>query len=324
MVDFNLQHVSIVTRSIEMRMQAVSPLIGLLLLSPSGVWAVAEKQPTLRARPPEWSTEVNEVFFVDARKHLSGERPQPVSPLDEAARDTKLSTNVQKSSKWSALIEADTLTTEVKRIHNQLGTLLARPGAFKSGGHADCRRNFSLLALLFGVAAEYDQEVRWQPLASRTRALCSQAAKHCEQPSDKSFALATEVHAQIAELLSGQMNDRRVPNGEEPIDRGQLMLSMELTVEEKISPRLASQKDFRRRRSEVAHESQLLAVLARTICRVPYDYADDVSFVELAREMQRASRQLTKASHEGAYEAARQAAGRVTRSCSECHDVYRE
>jgi hypothetical protein len=101
------------------------------------------------------------------------------------------------------------------------------------------------------------------------------------------------------------------------------MLRMEMALEENISPWLANRKEFRRHKSDVAHESQLLAVLARTICREEYDFADDEGFVEIARKMGRATRQLTEASEQGDYESARQAAGRVTQSCSDCHDGYR-
>ena len=64
-------------------------------------------------------------------------------------------------------------------------------------------------------------------------------------------------------------------------------------------------------------------MLARTICREDYDFADDEAFVEIAHELGRASRELTEASERGDYEAARQAVGRVIQSCSDCHESYR-
>jgi len=305
-----------------MRKRAIMVLI-VLLLSPPGVWARAEDQLPLRARPPQWSADVVEVFFEDSRKHLAGDRPTREPAVSPAAATTSEATDLQGDTKWSALIEAGALTVEVKSVLNRLISLLARAGSFKSGGNADCRREFSLLAVLFGVVDQYDQEIRWQQQAVRMRALCTQAAHACETASDESFALAADVHSQIADLLRGQSMSRQTPAAEAPIDRGQLMQRMELAVEENISPWLANRKEFRRRKSDVAHESQLLAVLARTIRREGYDFADDETFVEIARQLGRASRELTEASEQGNYEAAQQAIGRVTQSCSDCHDGYR-
>lgn len=306
-----------------MRKRAIMVLI-VLLLSPPGVWAGTEDQPKLRARPPQWSADVVEVFFEDARKHLAGDRPSRARAVSPAAATTNEVTDLQGDTKWSTLIEAGALTAEVKSVHNRLISLLARAGSFKSGGNADCRREFSLLVVLFGVVDEYDQEIRWQQEAVRMRALCSQAAHACETASDESFALAADVRSQIADLLRGQSMSRQMPAAEAPIVRGQLMQRMELAVEENISPWLANRKEFRRRKSDVAHESQLLAVLARTICREGFEFADDEAFVEIARELGWASRELTEASEQGNYEAARQAIGRLTQSCSDCHDGYRD
>ncbi len=305
-----------------MRKWAITVLI-VLLLSPPGVGAGADDQPPRRARPPQWSTDVVKVFFEDARKHLAGDRPTRAPAVSSAAATTSEATDLQDDTKWSTLIEADALTVEVKSVHNRLISLLARAGSFKSGGNADCRREFSLLAVLFGVVDQYDQEIRWQQEAVRMRALCTQAAHACETASDESFALAADVRLQIADLLRGQSISRQASDTVAPVDRGQLMQRMELAVEENISPWLANRKEFRRRKSVVAHESQLLAVLARTIRREGYDFADDEDFVEITRELGRASRELTEASEQGNYEAARQAIGRVTQSCSNCHDGYR-
>ena len=305
-----------------MRKRDIQALFLLLALSPNA-WAGTEGQPPLRARPPGWSADVVEVFFEDTREHLIGERPQPASTGFLAAAIASGPVDNQAEMKWSTLIEEDAITMEVKLIQNRLILLLSRAGSFKSGGNVDCRHEFSLLATLFGVVDEYDQEVRWQQEAARMRGLCSRAAQACETASDESLALADDASSQIADLLNGQSVSRQEPGEVMPIDRSQLMLRMELAMEESISPWLASRKAFRRRKSDVVHESQLLAMLARIICREGYEFADDEGFVEIGRGMELASRELTEASERGNYEAAREAAGRVTQSCSDCHDGYR-
>ena len=295
----------------------------LLVTSCSSSSAAVANQSNTRARPPKWTADVGEVFFEDARKHFQGERPQ--SPVQGSPRSEPSQTpsKVPANLHWSSFVEPDTLTAEVKRIHYRLGAQLSSAGKFKSGGNAVCRRDLSMLTVLFHVIGEYDQEIRWRELAEQVRVSCSQVAQYCEQPSDESLTMAKGIHERLADLLSGQSKGWPDAGLEVLVDRGQLMLRMELAMEEALSPWLATRKEFRRRKTQVAHESQMLAMLARVICQPQYEYADDESFVELARKMDRASRQLTEASQQGDYEAAREALGRVTQSCGECHEGYR-
>jgi len=305
-----------------MRIRKFTAVLVLLINVPHA-WSSAADKPAVRARPPKWSADDVRVFFDDARVQLSGDRPSAEvtdSPVTIAADK---STQNPGAKKWSNLIKENALAMEVKRIHNRLSALIARAGRFKGSGNVDCRRDFSLLAMLFEVIADYDQEVRWQREAAGMHNLCAEAALACEKASDESLALAASVNEQLGELLSGQPNVREESVEETAVDRGQLMLCMELALEENISPWLASKKEFRRRKPEVAHQSQLLAMLAQTISREGFDFADDEAFVQIARELERASLQLTDASEQGDYDAARQAAGRVTQSCSECHEGYR-
>jgi hypothetical protein len=297
--------------------------ITMLLFCLPAIWAGAEGQSPLRARPPVWGKDAVKIFFEDAREHLHGQRPQPRAAVASVAAGSDVQPQVSGDLKWSTLIEPDALTTEIKRTHTRLTPLLARAGRFKAGASADARREFTMLAELFGVVGQYDQQIRWQQQAASLRALCSRTAAACEQPSDESLAQAVEAHTQIAELLSGQSTVEQASISDAPIDRGQLMQRMEMALEENISPWLANQKEFRRRKSEVAQESQLLAMLARIVCREQFEYADDEGFVEIAQNMGQASQELTEASRQNNYDAARQAVGRVSQSCSDCHDGYR-
>ena len=283
----------------------------------------AEEAVPRRARAPEWPPEVINTFFIDARKHLVGPRPQKESKVRQPVAADQEAADTAGDEPWSTLVYADTLTSEVKSIHNRLTLQLPGASRFKSGGNIECRREFSLLATLFEVIGQFDEQMHWQEEAAGMKAVCAQAAAACEIANDESFALAAEAHALLADLLRGQSPDTRASGSVAAVERGQLMQRMERAIEENISPKLASLREFRRRKSQVAHESQLLALLARIIRHPEYDFADDEGFLDLARELGHASRELTEACEASDYEGARQAAGRVTRSCSDCHEGYR-
>jgi len=280
-----------------------------------------------RAKPPEWSQDVLDTFFVDARQQLVGERPQATQSI--AKFDPKPSASAEQQPigeilVWSKLIAAETLTSEVKRIHLGLAALLKNAGTFKSGGNLQCRRDLSLLATVFGVIAEYDADVRWKNSARLMQSKCLQVAANCKAASDQSFAAATQVRVVLEDLIRGQSLVGKTPSKEVRVaDRTQLMQRMELSLEERISPALANLRDFRKRSKEIDYESQMLAMLAQVIQREPYEYHDDDTFLEYARQLREASRELSRTSRVENYKAARAASGMASQSCSACHEGYR-
>lgn len=138
---------------------------------------------TLRqVQPPQWSQDVLDVFFEDARKRLVGARPKSTPREEDTQRIAESTTGGAPSSdvklKWSTLIDADTLTAEIRRISNQLATRLKNSASFQGGGNLDCRRDFGMLTVLFGVIKGFDQVNsdqfgRWQRSAADASSLFS-------------------------------------------------------------------------------------------------------------------------------------------------------
>ncbi|NOZ40481.1 MAG: cytochrome c [Planctomycetes bacterium] len=289
-----------------------------------------------RVQPPNWSQDVLDAFFEDAREQLVGERP-----LRDAVDDAELSAAKPTSGegplaeselKWSALIEAETLTAEIKRIHIQLSTALRKSASFQGGGNLKCQRDFGLLAVLFGVIDQFDeaninQLGRWRRSAKLMQQRCLRTGQNCKAASAQSYAAAKETHAVLGELLRGQApaDETASQESDEPelVDRALLMQSMELAIKERMKPALANSREFRKRSQLAAEQSQLLAVLAEVIQQEGYEYADDDTYLDEARQLRQAARELADAAREKNYEAARAAAGQVGQSCSRCHEGYR-
>ena len=284
-----------------------------------------------RVQPPEWSRDVLDAFFEDAREQLVGERPTTISveagELEVANAGSGANQPDESEFKWSALIDADTLATEIKRINNQLGVALRKSGSFQAGGNLLCRRDFGLLAVLFGVVREFDEDVRWKRHGQQVQSFCFRACQNCKTASAQSFTAAKDVLAMLEDLFRGQTPAAEWPSdpsGEKLlVDRPQLMLSMERSVKEHLSPALASSREFRKRFQRAAQQAQVLAVLAEVIQQEGYEYADDGTYLDEARQLREAAGELSRAAKEKDYEAARAAAGRVRQSCSRCHEGYR-
>lgn len=289
-----------------------------------------EEPPRRRAAPPDWSSDVLDAFFRDAREQLVGERPQAgARQTNDRSRPGPApqarTTGDEKA--WSAWIDEAALTTEVKRIHHGLRSPLANPSKFKAGGYLPCRRDYSLLAVLMAIIAEHPDRVRWHDQASLLAKRFQAAAEACKTADDESYAAASAAKIDLEEIIRGGRLAGEAPEDSPPwpelAERRYLMQRMETALEKRIQGAVANAATLRREADQVAHEAQLVAALGEVICRSPYEYADDADFVAMANDLRDAAQTLTQAARDRDHEAAVAAVSRITQSCSDCHAGYR-
>lgn len=312
--------------------RAVAVLIAAFLLIKGG-HAAEKPAPAKRAKPPVWSQDVLDEFFVDAREQLVGERParrsETLAQEQTAGQGSSAASAVDASqaASWSQVISGDALAAEVKQLAAALREPLANPAKFKSGGYKTCRTAFNELAVLFAVIAEYDGDVRWQEDAPMLRDALSRAARNCKTGTDQTFAEAAELRTQLDDLIRGErLGGKPAPPPErwsDLADRPLLMTRMEQALQEGISPALSNAREFSRKAVDVQQQAEVLALLAALIDREEFEYWDDENFQEHSSALRAASRALTRAAAEANYEAARAAAGQASQSCSACHEGYR-
>ena len=176
-------------------------LVVVVALSGRG-FAAEQAGAVQRAKPPVWSQDVLDEFFVDAREQLVGERPAKLAAgaatAASAGQGSAAAVGVENAgaAPWSQVISGDALAAEVKQLAASLRDPLANPAKFKSGGYKTCRAAFNELAVLFAVIAEYDGDVRWQEDAPMLRDALSRAARNCKTGTDQTFAEAAELRTQ--------------------------------------------------------------------------------------------------------------------------------
>jgi hypothetical protein len=289
-------------------------------------------EPAPRAKPPKWSQDVLDAFFDDARGKLDGPRPdyEHLEKTDAAAagpasmgRDAGTGTGFA----WSQLVDAETIETEVKRLAESVAKAVANAGQFKGDGYKECRRDFSELALLFGVAGEYDGQVRWQDVAAGLRDEFARAGRNDKVGSDQSFQEAAQRKQDLDDLVRGSRP--QVPAAEKAADWGQvadrppLMQRMNQAELERLKPWLADDPQFQRHRSDVQHEAQLVATIAEVIGREGFDFWDEEEYAGYRRELRQAAHELATAAADDKYDAARAANVRIIKACADCHADYR-
>ena len=216
------------------------------LVCGSGLQADQKMPP--RAKPPEWPSDVVDVFFDDARDHLVGSRPNYEAAATRTTSDRVAATTGGASSTadsatddvWTSLVDADTLETEIKRQLPSLQPLVATPSAFKGGGYREARDRFTWLATLFSVAGQYNDPVRWQDSADGLAQLFARAGFNCKVGTDQTFRESQLRVQDLTDLVRGGRPE--VPDPQPDVgwdrlaDRSPLMKQMEAMLGERIVP----------------------------------------------------------------------------------------
>jgi len=295
--------------------------------------AAQSDRPVKRARPPKWSADVLDAFFGDARERLVGERPEysteqaPSQLAAEASNAAAAAEAAAPGTAWSKLIDADTIETEIKRLAQTIDCDVTTPSEFKGGKYQDCRRHFSVLAMLFAVAAEHDPEVRWHDASPGLRDLFARAGYNCKVGTDQTYQEANQRKQDLAELVrgsrSGAASAEREADWSQVADRPPLMQRLNIAHEERLTKWLATEREFARHADDVRHEAQLAAAIADVIGREGFDYWDDEQYAAYAHALRAAASDVAAAVKLDDFEQARRAVSRMTKACADCHEGYR-
>lgn len=225
---------------------------------------------------------------------------------------------------WKEVIDAEVLTSEVKRIKNRITAIVARPAGFKAGAHADCRRELTMLAVIFDVIEEYPDELSWRESAHFLKGACMQAADASREGTAKGLSQVREMLFYLEDLLGGQSVAANEAAGEEGVaELPPLMQQMEFMLKQELPPLVMTKTVFRKNLRSVDHMGQLFAALSSVIGREEYGYADDGTYQSHAHRLREAGELLKAAAAGEDFAKAVEAAAGISRACADCHLDYR-
>jgi hypothetical protein len=300
-----------------------------LALTGTTLWAAAASK---RAKPPHWAKSANDAFFTDAREKLSGERPAAGGMVAKAAAggmaDGDAGGGSATTFTWSKLIGAEDLEDEIKALQKELSTTVTVPGPFNGGGYKATRRQLTELAMLFGVIAEYDGDVRWKKDAPSIRDLMARTGFNCKVGTTQSYTEAKLRRDELETLVRG--GSAPTVAGVEPnapwdkvIGRPPLMQRLEMAQQQGVAIWTANAGDFSKFQEKLLKEAELIAVISEVIQRPGIEFSDDEQYLGFARAMRDAAREVAEAAKSKNYDAARAASGKIDKACSQCHEGYR-
>lgn len=314
-----------------------SLLVALPIAGVSHRLTAADRKPKQAAPPDKWDADILQLFFADAREKLGPGQPggQPLESPDnpEAVSDDGNADAPQVGGPtggfaWSGIIEGATIEDEIKAVANAVNDATKTPSEFKGGGNKAARVNYSVATLLFAVIAEYDGDVRWKADAKGLRSQYARTAGNCKVGTDASYKEARLRSDELGELVRGGKIDAGKATNEfkwaETVNRAPLMLRMGpegYNVLLKAS--VADQGEFSRNREAALKEAQLVAVIGHVIQDESFEFADDETYLQLARQLEQQAKETIEAINAKDLKRAQTAVGALNQACSSCHEGYR-
>ena len=304
----------------------------LVILPGLMLYAQRSKPKVRRAKLPAASLGgLDSPFFENAFEKLKGARTIGTGTVSAKSGSTGNqpgdSPPATGSFNWSEMISSETIEDEVKSLKLKIDMDVNQPSAFAGRGYQKARGHFSMLAALFGVINEYDKDVRWKKDADKARDLFARTASNCKVGSIQAFNDAKARKLELQDLLSGSglVTEASAPvaSWEKVIGRSPLMKRLESSQQAKLQPYTASKGEFNSNIDQVLHEAQVVAVLSEILLKTGMEDADDEDYAAYAQRMKKAAQDISDAAKLNNHEAARKAAGEISKACTECHDGYR-
>ena len=286
-----------------------------------------------RAAPPEFKpNEFSGVFFSDALSQLQGEIPSGQTNLaanskpekNPAASEAEASAGSDSASLWKELVSASTIEDLVKESKTRLDSMITTPAKF-AGTVGDVRKEFTLLASVMAVIAQYPEEIRWQGSSAYAQRIFARMAVNCKVGTQPVFNEAKLRQQDLQNLLKGSKLAGAADevSWADTADRGPAMQIMEWALRENLAKSTNNEKKFRESQEEVVKYAELLAMYGNIIKQPGMTDADDEEYAKFATVMTQAAKEVAKAARTSDAELARTAVGRIDQACTKCHETYR-
>lgn len=300
--------------------------------------AWAQNKAPQRALPPRWNDDIKSVFPDDASKELKGTRPNFASGAP-AGGTTNVATSTGGSGSpapaaggsvaWSKIIEPDYVLAEIKSYQNPVAEDVKSLSGFKGGGYKNSRISYSMLGLMFAIIAEYDGDIRFKKDALGARDLFGRVSMNLKVSTDQAFNESKARAEDLAALIRGDTIqtppnvDPKVKWQEKVANRPPLMTRLNTATEERLNKAMSDAGAFAKSGDMVLHEAQVIAAISAAIQREGYGSADDDTYLQYARDMQKSATEISNAVKAKNYDAASKAFGAIKQKCDECHGAYR-
>jgi hypothetical protein len=291
-----------------------------------------------RAQPPKFSQTDN--FYEDAFKEgLVGERPGNLGQVVASGGTTNSAapgstpadgsgTGGVAGSGWAALISGATIEDEIKAFKLQVDQNVTTPSDFAGKGYKLARRDFSVLAMLFGIAGEYEGEVRWKNDAPAARDVFARTANNAKVGTQQVWQEAKQRKDELTDMIggsspfSGKAAEAKAA-WKDVCGRAPLMQHLESIWEPRLKPALADKGQFTASTDRVLRDAEMISAIGQVLAKEGMEDADSEEYVKFCNALRDGAKAIVEGAKSKNYDQAVSGGSAIGKSCTECHENYR-
>jgi hypothetical protein len=314
--------------------------VALAFLAPAPVWAQTKApKPVKRAQPPKFSGTGGSFYSNAFEEGLVGARPANLGqPAAATAANSSNPVSSATSSDarpggaagtgWSALISSTTIEDEIKSLKLRVDQNVTTPSDFAGKGYKLARRDFSMLAMLFGIAGEYEGEVRWKKDAPAARDVLARTAANSKVGTQQVWQEAKLRKDELTDLMGGSSpyagkEAEGKANWKDVCNRSPLMQHLEAVWDPQLKPLLADKGQFNANTDKAVHDAEIVAAIATVLAKDGMEDADSDEYKKFCQDLLDGAKAIVEGAKAKNYDAAAAGGTTIGKACIECHENYR-
>ena len=310
---------------------------------PSAVWAQGRPgrttPPTGRTPLPTFADgAVKGVFFDNVFKDaLAGDRPASLGVANVASStggsptmasdDGGSGGGEDEGTGWAAAVSATAIEDEIKQINLQLNTEISTPTAFAGNGYRVSRQAYSILSAMFGIAAEYNGDIRLKDKAAAARDHFARTAAGSKVGTPQAYDQAKKAHQDLQDLLNGGAVELSPPVDDVDwsmiVERSPLMVRLDEALNKKLRAATSDAGTFKSESETVEHEAQIVSAISAILVHEPMPDHDATNYADWCKKMRAAAKNIVDGVKLNNYDQVRAAVGEISKQCDDCHGEYR-
>jgi cytochrome c556 len=182
--------------------------------------------------------------------------------------------------------------------------------------------------LLFGVAGEYDADVRWKKDAPAARDAFARTANNSKVGTQQVWQEAKLRKEELGDLVNGGTpfagkEAETKAAWKDVAGRSPLMQYVEQIWDPRLKPALADKGQFTANADRVLRDAEMLAAIGEVLAKDGMPDADSSEYKAFCVKLRDGAKTIADAVKAKNYDQAAGASARIGKACAECHENYR-
>ena len=250
----------------------------------------------------------------------------PSSETDPATPVAATDPDNAAGDDWGNLITAEALDEEVKSIRNFMNENLQSVGSYNSAMLA-LPPKAAAIAALAEVASKHPQTVSWKDDAAWIRDLAKQMNASDMQRGAKDQKRLLGLYEAMSDTLNrskpaGLTDPPASDSFAESAEMRLVMMRME-EAEKKMRTEAGTESLLTSKKTMVAHEASLMAVMAKVVSQPGYGYEDDPEFTGYSKSIIDAAQSIKLSAESGDFAGYEAGLSKIATTCQNCHSKYK-